>query len=147
LQIGQTRLSAGKSAACRLIEGRDIALDDMAQIVEAVHVGVEIASSPIQNINSFGPLVVVSDFGNNAGLVIGPKVEDPLGINYSDHMVSVDFNGTQIGAKPTGTGEAGPFGAVVFLVNHLLSKMLKELSWTLQTLPIPCLLILLHAPI
>jgi len=88
------------------IEGRDIALDDMAQIVEAVHVGVEIASSPIQNINSFGPLVVVSDFGNNAGLVIGPKVEDPLGINYSDHMVSVDFDGAQIGAKPTGTGEA-----------------------------------------
>ena len=38
---------------------------------KAMFVGIEIASSPLQNINDFGPAVVASDFGNNAGLLLG----------------------------------------------------------------------------
>ncbi len=37
-------------------------------------IGIEIASSPLQNINDYGPAVVASDFGNNAGLLLGAEV-------------------------------------------------------------------------
>lgn len=40
-----------------------------------LHLGVEIASSPLATINQLGPRVVVSDFGNNNGLILGQRVE------------------------------------------------------------------------
>ncbi len=39
-------------------------------------IGVEVASSPLATINELGPRVVVSDFGNNNGLVLGPEIVD-----------------------------------------------------------------------
>ncbi|RZA19034.1 MAG: 2-keto-4-pentenoate hydratase, partial [Lysobacteraceae bacterium] len=41
-----------------------------------LHVGIEIASSPLATINVLGPRVVVSDFGNNNGLVLGCEIPD-----------------------------------------------------------------------
>lgn len=38
---------------------------------DALLVGVEFAASPLASINVLGPKVVASDFGNNAGLVLG----------------------------------------------------------------------------
>lgn len=98
---------------------RDITLEDMAEYVEAVYTGVEIASSPMMDVNALGPTSIVSDFGNNAGMIYGPKVENPFSVDFTKHVVSVTIDGETVGAKPTGLGEAGPFGAVKFLVNHL----------------------------
>lgn len=39
-----------------------------------LYIGVEVASSPLATINILGPLVVVSDFGNNNGLILGPEI-------------------------------------------------------------------------
>lgn len=39
-----------------------------------LYIGVEVASSPLATINELGPRVVVSDFGNNNGLVLGPEI-------------------------------------------------------------------------
>lgn len=39
-----------------------------------LHMGIEIASSPLATINQLGPRVVVSDFGNNNGLVLGGEI-------------------------------------------------------------------------
>ena len=47
---------------------------EAADMVGALHIGVEPASSPLATINELGPAVVVSDFGNNAGLLLGPEV-------------------------------------------------------------------------
>ncbi|PSM14848.1 2-keto-4-pentenoate hydratase [Stenotrophomonas maltophilia] len=41
-----------------------------------LYIGVEVASSPLATINELGPRVVVSDFGNNNGLVLGPEIAD-----------------------------------------------------------------------
>jgi 2-keto-4-pentenoate hydratase len=48
--------------------------DEAAQLVSGLHVGVEIAGSPLAAINELGPTVMVSDFGNNAGLLLGPAI-------------------------------------------------------------------------
>lgn len=47
---------------------------EAADLVEALHVGIELAGSPLPLINVLGPPVVVSDFGNNAGLVLGAEI-------------------------------------------------------------------------
>ena len=45
-------------------------------VVAQLRVGVELAGSPLATINQLGPAVVVSDFGNNAGLLVGPPIAD-----------------------------------------------------------------------
>ena len=43
-------------------------------------VGIEVASSPIPDINALGPTVIAADFGNNNGLVLGSVLaEGPHG--------------------------------------------------------------------
>lgn len=51
------------------------AAEALAMIAD-LRIGLEIASSPLATINELGPAVVVSDFGNNAGLIIGPSIRD-----------------------------------------------------------------------
>lgn len=51
-------------------------VEDASALVAALIVGVEPAGSPLSTINELGPCVVVSDFGNNAGLILGPEVAD-----------------------------------------------------------------------
>ncbi len=50
--------------------------DEALALVDALHIGIETAGSPLATINVLGPAVVVSDFGNNAGLVLGPRISD-----------------------------------------------------------------------
>ena len=45
-----------------------------AAVPATLHVGLEIASSPLATINQLGPRVVVSDFGNNNGLILGGAI-------------------------------------------------------------------------
>ena len=54
----------------------DWTADDARDLVCAVYQGVEIAGSPFPEINDHGPAVVVSDFGNNDGLILGEAVKD-----------------------------------------------------------------------
>ena len=53
----------------------DWTIDEAADLVGELHIGVEIASSPLATINELGPGVVVSDFGNNWGVIVGAAVQ------------------------------------------------------------------------
>jgi len=99
------------------VPNRDVTLDDMAEIVASIHIGVEIASSPMPMVNALGPQAIISDFGNNCGMIVGPEI--PMDTDFSNHIVRVTIDGEVVGAKPSGTGDAGPFGAVMFVINHL----------------------------
>ncbi len=48
--------------------------DEAAALVGEMFGGVETAGSPLATINELGPAVVISDFGNNAGLILGPEI-------------------------------------------------------------------------
>lgn len=50
--------------------------DEAAALPASLFIGVEIASSPLATINQLGPRVVISDFGNNNGLILGPEIAD-----------------------------------------------------------------------
>lgn len=49
---------------------------EAAAMIAELRIGLEVASSPLASINDLGPAVVVSDFGNNAGLIVGAPVDD-----------------------------------------------------------------------
>ncbi len=55
---------------------RSWSLDESMAMIGDLRIGIEIASSPLAPINELGPAVVVSDFGNNAGLIVGPSIAD-----------------------------------------------------------------------
>ena len=50
--------------------------EEAAGLEQHLLVGVEVASSPIPDINSLGPTVIAADFGNNNGLVLGSVIAD-----------------------------------------------------------------------
>lgn len=54
----------------------DWTADEAASMIADLRIGLEIASSPLPTINELGPTAVVSDFGNNAGLIVGPSIRD-----------------------------------------------------------------------
>ena len=93
-------------------------LNDAAAIAGRMLVGIEAAGSPLATINKLGPTVVVSDFGNNAGLILGP--EDP---NWRERPPSDLICETFIDDKSVGQGAAanilgGPLGALKFVAEH-----------------------------
>ncbi len=49
---------------------------EVADLEQDLLVGIEVASSPIPEINSLGPTVIAADFGNNNGLVLGSVLAD-----------------------------------------------------------------------
>jgi 2-keto-4-pentenoate hydratase len=52
---------------------------EAADLEQHLLVGIEVASSPIPDINSLGPTVIAADFGNNNGLVLGSVLADWAG--------------------------------------------------------------------
>jgi 2-keto-4-pentenoate hydratase len=53
--------------------------EEAADLEQHLLVGIEVASSPIPDINALGPTVIAADFGNNNGLVLGSILTDRPG--------------------------------------------------------------------
>ncbi len=70
-------------------------------LVKRMICGIETAGSPLATINVVGPLAVVSDFGNNNGIIVGPEVP-----NWRDRVMSELTCETFINGKSVGTGTA-----------------------------------------
>jgi 2-keto-4-pentenoate hydratase len=64
--------------------------EEAAGLDQQVLVGIEVASSPIPDINSLGPTVIAADFGNNNGLVLGPVLEGQPGGGPARLACSID---------------------------------------------------------
>jgi 2-keto-4-pentenoate hydratase len=84
-------------------------LEEAADMIDAVHVGLEIASSPLASINELGPVAVVSDFGNNNGLLIGDAVPEWRTSGFEDWPVTLLIEGEETGH---GTAAGFPDGAI-----------------------------------
>lgn len=96
--------------------------DEAAALIDAVHVGIEIASSPFPGINENGPAVTVSDFGNNNGLVIGAGLPDWRALDLTAWPVELHVNGECIGAQTGAAVPGGPFAAAAFLFGHMAAR-------------------------
>jgi 2-keto-4-pentenoate hydratase len=89
-------------------------LEEAAALVAELCVGIEPAGSPLATINDLGPAVVVADFGNNAGLIVGPSVAN-WRTRSLDSLSSETFvNGRTVGRGSAASVPGGPLSALVF---------------------------------
>lgn len=93
----------------------DQSVIDVTDLVSTVYIGAETASSPMAEINRLGPVAIISDFGNNAGLVIGKKVEDWRNRLAEQITIDVTVDGEPVGSIATAMNE-GMLAAVSFLI-------------------------------
>lgn len=99
-----------------------ISLEDAANAVARVCIGIEIASSPLPTINDLGPLVTISDFGNNNGLIVGAEIADWQQAGFADWDVALDIDGTTAGTGRASAFPDGPIGSVRFLLEALAAR-------------------------
>jgi 2-keto-4-pentenoate hydratase len=88
---------------------RSFTLQEAAELIDQVHVGIEIASSPLSSINALGPIAIISDFGNNNGLVVGPAIADWRSSGFEQWRVTTLIDGRAVGE---GSASAFPNGAI-----------------------------------
>ena len=90
-------------------------LEDAAELIDAVHVGIEVASSPLRPINLLGPIAIVSDFGNNNGLVIGNEIVDWRASGFEQWQVTTFIDGNDVGWGQASAFPDGAIGSARFL--------------------------------
>ena len=89
----------------------------LKQLIKNVYAGVEIASSPVIDLNSYGPTAIISDFGVNQGMVIGAAID-----NWEESIEKIDtsvfINGQHINSAPANSVLRGPMAAIAYLIDQ-----------------------------
>lgn len=95
--------------------------EQAAMLVTGAHLAIEIASSPLPSINDLGPLVTISDFGNNNGLVLGPVL--PPGIAMAGQcLFETRIDGRLVGTAVAVGIPGGPLESVRALLDICSSR-------------------------
>ena len=93
----------------------DWTVDEAAKLVGSMHIGIEIASSPLLTLNDLGPGAIITDFGNNWGIVVGPVIAQWPELR---EIAAESF----IDDVSVGTGKVdivnGPLGALAFTLRN-----------------------------
>ncbi|HWA00206.1 MAG TPA: 2-keto-4-pentenoate hydratase [Caulobacterales bacterium] len=105
--------------------------DEIIPFIDAVHIGVECAGSPFAAINDSGPAVTASDFGNNAGLLIGAEVRDWQAMDLGAVEVVTKINDAVAGRGSAASIPGGPFAALAFIFEHTArrGRPLRQGQW------------------
>lgn len=96
-------------------------VETVRPLIARVLMGVEIAGSPFAGINDNGPAVTASDFGNNAGLILGGEISDGLN-RLMDLRCEMRIDGRVIGAGGAEVIPGGPLDSLAFLLNLLHAR-------------------------
>lgn len=105
--------------------------EEALRLVDAVFAGVEMAGSPLPTINSLGPTVTASDFGNNFGLILGEKLagfdSDVTTDVLNPEALTAFTTRTEIDGRVAGEGglftmPGGPLKAIAWLAGHLAGR-------------------------
>lgn len=97
-------------------------VQEAADVVGELIVGVEIAGSPLATINALGPTVVASDFGNNDGQILGPVVPNWRDIAWEDMTAETFVNGVSVGKGGAASIPGTPLAALAFLLGHAAAR-------------------------
>ncbi len=71
--------------------------EQAAALPARLYIGLEVASSPLATINQLGPRVVVSDFGNNNGLIVGAEIPDWTGLQDAELTCQTYIDDARVG--------------------------------------------------
>lgn len=92
--------------------------ESAAALVAGLHLGMEIASSPLATINDLGAAAIVSDFGNNAGLVLGPEIPDWRARDPATLICECRIDGRTVGRGGAASLPGGPLAALAFALQR-----------------------------
>ncbi len=76
--------------------------------------GIEPAGSPLASINDLGPAAIVSDFGNNAGLILGPPIPTWRDLSLDRLTTETFVDGQSVGRGTAASVPGGPLAALAF---------------------------------
>ncbi|GAA5069220.1 2-keto-4-pentenoate hydratase [Lysobacter panacisoli] len=96
--------------------------DEAAALVDALMVGVELAGSPLPLINVLGPPIVVSDFGNNTGLILGQNVPGWRRLAAEDLTCETFIDGHLVGEGGAASISGGLLAALAFALARCASR-------------------------
>lgn len=96
----------------------DYTPDEAADMADALLIGVELAGSPLPLINVLGPAVVVSDFGNNAGLIVGPEIADWRNVDEATLRCETFIDGRSVGQGGAASISGGLRSALAFALSR-----------------------------
>lgn len=88
--------------------------DEAAQLDVTVLTGIETAGSPLSSINEVGPGAIVSDFGNNSGLILGLEISDWRRRDLDAVACEVSIEGRSVGQGRAGSLPGGPLAGLAF---------------------------------
>ena len=96
--------------------------EELADLVRAVYGVAEIASSPMALVNELGAMSVISDFGANAGLVVGPKISGWRSLGPESLFASVAVDDFTVGEANPEPIERNALQALRFLIGLSASR-------------------------
>ena len=94
----------------------DWSLEEADAMIRDLRLGLEIASSPLRTINELGPAVIVSDFGNNAGLIVGKSIRNWRERDLDSLSCEAYIEGSSVGAGGAFRLSGGPVRSVQFML-------------------------------
>ncbi len=100
----------------------DWTAQEAAGLIGAMRMGMEPAGSPLAAINVIGPLAVVSDFGNNAGLMVGPPIAAWGRAELEDLLCDTVIEGQVMGHGGAFVLPGGPVESVRFLAENVARR-------------------------
>ena len=103
-------------------------LDEAASLVESLCVGIEFAGSPLPLINVLGPAVVVSDFGNNAGLGLGPCIPGWREMSIAMLHCETFIDGVRSAPVPRQSITGGSLAALAFALARCAQRGLPLMA-------------------
>jgi 2-keto-4-pentenoate hydratase len=95
---------------------------EAAEFAGEWHLGMEFAASPLATINELGAAAVISDFGNNSGLVIGSRIDSALIADPDQLIFETRIDGQPVGFASAAALPGGPLEALRFVLGHLAER-------------------------
>lgn len=96
--------------------------EDAAALVDALAIGIELAGSPLPDINLLGPPIVVSDFGNNAGLIVGPEIPGWRDLADAELRCETFIDERSVGHGGAGSIAGGLLAALAFALSRCAQR-------------------------
>ncbi len=98
-----------------------------AQLACDLHIGIETAGSPLASINDLGPTAIISDFGNNAGLLLGPRIPDWRARPLESLATETFIEGGRVGRGGAVSVPGGPLAGLAYALDRC-----ARLGWPLK---------------
>jgi 2-keto-4-pentenoate hydratase len=90
-------------------------------LVAGLHIGIEVAGSPVQDINALGPLASIACFGNNNGAILGPAIAGWQALDLTAIACTARIDGAVVGQGDSGRLPGGIWAALAFAATQQAS--------------------------